>query len=172
MPWRARVVLSALLLASLAGLFLLAWSMLEDTDSDVYLAALGSYTRSAVVLASRPSICHFETQNDPGLDNDLFESFLSANESGARPIPLDGLRERFAIADGSELARYTDAGVSSRTLIPGRRSITYLSRIGYNADRSESLFCVEMAGLEGNLLQMRRQDGVWRLVRVIRAWTS
>jgi hypothetical protein len=172
--FRLPIAVGTLIAAILAGLLLLGWQLLPPSDSDVYLAVLGSQTSAAVVLVSRPSICDHGvvaiSNRPPELPEDLFKDFLAANAQDASPVSLERLRDRFAVADGQMLARFGAAGVSPSTLVSGNRELIYLSRIGYNSDHTEALVCVE--GKQGDLFHLKRQDGQWRLVQVTGTWMS
>jgi hypothetical protein len=164
-------VVVAALIAAVAVVVTLA--SLRQSETDVYRTALAQYANDHSVLASAPSSCQIESTGHPAfrsLDPGLVSSFLAANAAGTTPISLEALREYFAIADSDTLAAYQRAGVSSAVLLPGERTLVRLSRVGFNRDKSEALFCLESRS--GVLIHLKQQSGSWQQVSTTDVWIS
>jgi hypothetical protein len=162
-------ILSVTAIAVLAAL----WFNFRTKETDIYLAALAPYSNSTTILISRPSTCLMATEADPGFKNlppDLVNDFLAVNAPGAKPVSLNALKEEFSIADTSKLDSYTRAGVPREILIPEQRPLVSLSRVGFNHDRTEALFCLESR--EGFLLHLRLNNGHWQQVSFVSLWVS
>jgi len=146
------------------------WLLSRPSESDVYLAVLAPYSNTSTVLASGPSTCGINSPNVAGIPSTLVASFLAANAPGAKSISLASLNGHFAIADSAKINRFAAAGVSSSVLMRAQGSLVHLSRVGFNSDRSEALFCAE--GKDGGLFHVRLQDGHWQLVNLVSTWVS
>jgi len=155
----------AVLLATLVAVIAAVWLLVRPSESDVYLAVLSPYANSSAVLASNPSTCGIDSTSVAGISAALVSRFLSANAPGTKPISLSALNGHFAIADSTMLKRFMAAGVSSSVLLQGHRDLVRLSRVGFNSDRSEALFCAE--GQEGGLFHVRMQNGHWQLIKLV-----
>ena len=145
------------------------WQLARPRESDAYLAVLTPYANSSTVLASNPSTCGINSGPVSGVPAQLVSSFLAANAPGSKPISLSALNGSFAVADSRTLNRYTAAGVSPSVLLHGH-DLVRLSRVGFNSERSEALFCVE--GQDGGLFYVRIQNGHWLLVNFVSTWVS
>lgn len=151
------VVGTALALAMLAG-----WSLSRTRETDVYLAALAPYPSSEATYASRPSTCG-GISNENGIPRELISSFLEANGPGSESISLLPLKWQFNTADSAKVDQYSAAGVRDSTLFPQGSTPVIFSRVGFNHDGSEALFCV--FGKGELIMYMRHVRGQWQLVK-------
>ena len=145
------------------------WSLLAPLETDVYEAVLAPYPEPSVVLTSRPSTCKSAVKV-PSIPDTLVQSFFEANGAASKPIPLGLLSWTYDTIDGAKLAEFTTAGVNPKVLIPAGKTLLYFSRVGYNADHSEALFCGE--SLSGTLFYLRKHDGNLRVVNAVSTWLS
>jgi hypothetical protein len=145
------------------------WSLLAPLETDVYEAVLAPYPELRVVLTSRPSTCKSATQI-PSIPDALVKDFFEANGADATPIPLGPLSWTYDTIDGAKLAEFTTAGVNPKVLIPAGATLLYFSRVGYNSDHSEALFCGE--SFSGILYYLRKKEGNWQVVNAVYTWMS
>jgi hypothetical protein len=159
----------AVIFATLVCIVSAVWLLARPSESDVYLAVLSPYANSSTVLASSPSTCGIKPGSIAGVPSTLVSSFLAANVPGAPSISLSALNGHFALANSAKLNRFTSAGVSPSVLLGGH-DLVRLSRVGFNNNRSEALFCAE--GRDGGLFYVRMQNGHWQLVKILPTWLS
>ncbi len=144
------------------------WNNFRLVDADVYLAALVPIAHDSIVLASAPRLCGADSVSHRvfrGIDPVLAANSFEANVAGAAPASLSKLREYFAIADSRKLIAYERAGVSSGVLIRDGRSLVRLSRVGFNPDWTQAVFCAESSSAR-MLMHLRLEGGAWREVGV------
>ncbi|MFT3807840.1 hypothetical protein [Arenimonas sp.] len=138
-----------------------ALSLLHTRETDVFLDLMAPYRDSEKVFVSRPSTCYAEGPID-GVPNALLDSFLAANGPDAEPISLFRLRWHFLTAEARLLDRYPSAADRALASLPGDASTIDFSRVGFNANRTEALFCVD----DRALLYAKRVDGRWGIFSV------
>ncbi|MBK8286383.1 MAG: hypothetical protein IPK97_16735 [Ahniella sp.] len=138
------------------------------TEADVYEAALAPYANDSSVVVSLASTCRIDSDLAPkGIDPSLLSRFLRANLAGMPSTDLAELREYFAIADADQLAAYMRAGVPTSALIGGDRHLVRLSRVGFNQDETEAIFCIQ--ALRSNaLMHLQLIGGTWQHINTIR----
>ena len=154
---RALITLGTGLLAGvLAALLLLA-----PRETDVYAAVLDQFPDDRPLLVSRPGTCS-ATIDVAGVPASLFQRFLLANRPGTATLSLLPMRWNYDLGLGDLW--------SGRVPYPGGRRPLYLSRVGYNEDRTEALFCADARG--GMLFYLRKEHGTWRLVGTQEIWVS
>ncbi len=159
----------AVILATLTCVVAAVWLLGRSSESDVYLAVLSPYANSSIVLASSPSTCGIKPGSIAGVPSNLVSSFLAANAPGSPSISLSALNAHFALANSAKLNRFIGVGVSPSVLVGGH-DLVRLSRVGFNSNRSEALFCAE--GQDGGLFYVRMQNGHWQLVKLVPTWVS
>lgn len=160
------VVLLATLACIVAAVLLLS----RPSESDVYLAVLSRNSNSSIVLASNASTCGLKSGPVVGIPDKLLANFLSANAPGTNSISLSALNGHYALADSAQLNRYVAASISPSVALRGQHDLIRLSRVGFNSDGSEALFCAEAQ--EGGLFHVRMQNGHWHLVKFVSIWES
>jgi len=162
---------SAIATVAIAAVIAVAaiWSLTEGDETDVYSAFLAPFPDAAPVLTSRPSTC-MATIPVAGIPDELVRSFLKANRKGSTAISLTRLRWNYDTAKPAKLRRVAQAGLYPGLFLPKGKALVYLSRVGFSADNSSALFCVE--NKRGLLVYLRKVDGMWREVSVEATWTA
>jgi hypothetical protein len=143
-----------------------AWSLLRPPETNVYAAALAPYPEARPLLTSRPGTCGVG-RHAPGIPDSLISSFISANGPDARPISLSSMHWRYDIAPAEKIKAYSILTARNAAASRGGQ-LVFLSRVGFNPDRSEALFCLEGNG--GWLFYLRLTDGVWKVVQTEPTW--
>lgn len=148
----------ALVLAAIA-----TWSLLGTRETDVYAAALADFANSEAVYLSQPSTCEQDRSPD-GIPDPLFQRFVEANRPEAGSIPLKSPRFRHLVADATQVEHSATAGVPISVLLQGNLPV-YLSRVGFNDEESEALFCVTAQG--NFFVHMKQTEGHWKLANIV-----
>ena len=154
------IVLTAIIFAVTS-----VWILFQPKETDVYFSALRPYASYAPVLTSRPTTCNVTAKSLPSIPSELVSDFLQANSTSAKSISLKALTEKFAVMDSSKQKNQQLIDISSNRKIFDPRMLVYLSRVGYNKNHSEALFCVKGLGI--GLFHLRYQNDRWQQVQMI-----
>jgi len=152
----------ALLLASAS-----AWSLLRPSETEVYAAVFLQSPEIRPLLTSKPFDClgpgHVASIPDP-----LANNFREANARGAKPIPLTALSWQF---DTVNPARLEGPGViaAHQHAAAHGGALVYLSRVGFNAQHDEALFCA-LGAVGAEYIHLKLEHGEWREVGSDLVW--
>jgi hypothetical protein len=154
---RALIAVGTALLLGFAALL----SLLLPRETDVYAAALSQFPDTRPLLVSRPGTCS-TGHSVQGVPAELVRQFQAANRPGTSALSLLPLRWSYDV--GSLSRAY------GRATIPRARTPVFLTRVGYNDDRTEAVFCAEARG--GLMFYLRKDHGTWKVIRAESTWTS
>jgi hypothetical protein len=120
------------------------------------------------------------SRSAPALEEETYADFLAVNEE---PTPLDGsldLGFEVALVSPQELEEIFAADVGSYDAFyerfPNSQGVMELSRVGFNADRSQALVYVgnqhAPLGGAGYYLILNKDDGAWQVDSELPLWIS
>jgi hypothetical protein len=144
------------------------WSLVRTNETEVYSAALASFPSARPLLVSRPGTCG-AGQHVPGIPDELMARFSNANGPDADAISLSRMRWDYDTTTLTKIDSYSVLAARAAAAKNGG-TLLYLSRVGFNEQHSEAVFCLESTG--GLLVYMRREHGEWRMLRTQPTWES
>jgi hypothetical protein len=108
-------------------------------------------------------------EHELGIPDELVSSFLRVNRPGRMALSLIPMRWQYDVTSEQKIKRYSELTARRAANLNGG-ALVYLSRVGFNDDHSEALFCAE--SYEGLLFYMRFDHGSWQVVRIAPTWLS
>jgi len=134
-----------------------------DAEPEVYEAALSGLYSYDVAVASSPSVCGIQESAFDGISSELLSAFRIANSPGAPLGNVSGLSSHFAVANSTQLAALESQGLGPSTAGSPPLQVVRLSRVGFDAHKSEALLCIRASG-GSLLLHLRKLNGLWQIV--------
>ncbi len=164
-----------LLIISLVTTFLVSISnnrqTLEKEESQVYLSIFNPNpdikTFPGVITVSKPATCNISTEKNHGIPPLLIKALLHSNSKKAKPVKLTVLKDIVPLLSWEETKTLNEDGIL-QDFNPQNKTLFYLSRAGFNKDRSESIICVENKSNrhnEGFVIQLRKIEGQWKTIK-------
>lgn len=152
-------------------------------EIEVYRAFLAATLRGERVpgaaLLSAPTSCDIAPEDvmppPParprvrGVSPALLETFFAANAESAEPINLKPLSEWANVVSLRDAKRIREKNFDFARL-DGRTLIRF-SRVGFDADKQQALFCIESPGM-GQLVLLAKESGKWKVARLDVVWRS
>ena len=118
-------------------------------------------------LQSKPTRCNSSEDNFVGIDRNLVELFLHANDKAAYPIQIGSLRKYANIVEFGSSLKLRNAGRPSDILGPDP---VFLSRAGITKDGKSALICI--SGSRGASAYLLSYDHGWKITKEISLWTT
>jgi len=144
---------------------------LRKEENSVYLSIFKPdpkmQTFPHVITASKPVTCNITTQSDHDIPDALISALLLANNDKAQPIKLSMLENIVPILNWADTKKLNKMGVLTN-FNPMDKALFYLSRAGFNQDRTQAIVCIENKSNrhnEGFVIQLRKIEGDWKIMK-------
>jgi hypothetical protein len=145
-----------------------------NEEGAVYLSFLNQFDKDKVrdvAFLSAPSVCGgANRQNMPDASEELFSSYLNANDKSAVPINLRELEGRFNVVSFDEANRLHENNLLHLFKSSSKKLIK-LSRVGFDNSKTHALFCIEPGGM-GLLVYLVKENGLWKVQNSDTVWVS
>ncbi len=144
---------------------------LEQEESQVYLSIFNPNpdikTFPNVYTVSKPSTCNISTKRSHDIPPLLIKALLQANNQRAKPVKLTALKNIMSLLSWKETRALNEDGILL-DFNPQNKTLFYLSRAGFNKNRSEAIVCIENKSdrhNEGFVIQLRKIEGKWKTIK-------
>jgi len=159
-PWN-RILLFAAVLGLALSAAVPGWLDPEPPVFDAVLNPLHDFEFAAV---SSPSTCDIEGKHLDGVSAALRSAFLAANAVDVPQGRVSDQSSTFSVGNSTQVAALGSLGIAPIKAGAKHLVVAHLSRVGFDATRSEALFCMRTSH-GSTMFHLRRVAGLWQIFR-------
>ena len=127
-----------------------------------------------IITLSKPSVCNSSQVHYKSLPTETVNEFIKANKEGTSPIRLTALEGNVPIVSWEDTKNMHNKGITN-TFKPMNKKLFYLSRVGFNKQRTSAIVCIEISEHnygQGILLFLQKKENDWEVTKNINLWVS
>ena len=118
-----------------------------------------------LIVISKPSTCEITEAKYKEISPKLIQALLKANKSSSNPIKLAELEGKVPLMSWEDTKKLNKEGIL-HYFKPEDYTLLYLSRVGFNNERTEALVCIENPTSrhnEGFLVHLNKNNKTWKV---------